>query len=31
MRGELKKALSDKEIIHDMIFRIQRLESKAAA
>jgi len=28
MRGDLKKAISDKEIIHDMIFRIERLESK---
>ncbi len=31
MRGDLKKAISDKEIIHDMIFRIERLESKIAA
>lgn len=31
MRAELKKAISDKEIIHDMLFRIERLESKISA
>lgn len=28
IRGDLKKALSDKEILHDVIFRIERLETK---
>jgi chromosome segregation ATPase len=30
IRGDLKKAISDKEILHDMIFRIERLETKVA-
>lgn len=28
MRGDLKKAVSDKEILHDMVFRVTRLEAK---
>ncbi|MBS3946813.1 MAG: hypothetical protein KGZ57_00715 [Dethiobacter sp.] len=28
MRGDLKKAISDKEILHDMVFRVTRLEAK---
>jgi chromosome segregation ATPase len=28
IRGDLKKAISDKEILHDLIFRIERLETK---
>jgi len=31
MRGDLKKAISDKEILHDIIFRVERLETKVAA
>jgi chromosome segregation ATPase len=31
IRGDVKKAISDKEIIHDILFRIERLETKAAA
>jgi hypothetical protein len=30
IRGDLKKAISDKEILHDMIVRIERLETKVA-
>jgi hypothetical protein len=30
IRGDLKKAISDKEILHDMLFRIERLETKVA-
>jgi hypothetical protein len=29
--GDLKKAISDKEILHDLIFRVERLETKVAA
>ncbi len=31
IRGDLKKAISDKEILHDIIFRVERLETKIAA
>lgn len=31
IKGDLNKALSDKEIINDLIFRVQRLETKVAA
>lgn len=31
IRGDLKKAISDKEILHDVIFRIERLETKVTA
>jgi chromosome segregation ATPase len=31
MRGELKQAISNKEIIQDIIFRIERLETKVTA
>lgn len=31
IRGDLKKAISDKEILHDIIFRVERLETKVAA
>ncbi|MFN3479306.1 MAG: coiled-coil domain-containing protein [Thermodesulfovibrionales bacterium] len=31
IRGDLKKALSDKEIVHDFIRRIERLETKVFA
>ncbi|MFN3739738.1 MAG: hypothetical protein ACK4TF_03565 [Thermodesulfovibrionales bacterium] len=31
VRGDLKKALSDKEVVHDFIRRIERLETKVFA
>ncbi len=31
IRGDLKKAISNKEILHDLIFRVERLETKVAA
>jgi predicted RNase H-like nuclease (RuvC/YqgF family) len=30
MRSDLKKAISDKEILHDTVFRVTRLETKVA-
>lgn len=31
IRGDLKKAISNKETLHDLMFRVERLESKIAS